>query len=376
MQPLIIGIDPGTTTAYAALTLNGEVVNVESSKRFDLRTLLETVAKHGQPIVVGCDKALVPSFVKRFATKFGARVVRPKQDLTVRDKKAVVGKKPIRNDHECDALAAAILSYRKYVSLFEKVDAYLQHQGKPQYTEALKILLIKQDTLSVANGLRKLLQKPLSKLNNNDSRPLPPASSPTTHVRELQKPIVQLEEQNQQLQEEMSQLWRTKETLERSKRTPPNQLLKEKEHTLHMLGMKMLDKESMLESQRKHIQTQNRFLAGLAGRTLLKKLDNLSDGEWQRKGFLNIQKEDVLLVADPNLVSENVVQKVQGSVVVYKHKLSVRKDLVYVSADKLKLDEIEHFASVSNEQLQKALAGQNVLKNVVDAYQKERQMTL
>lgn len=376
MQPLIVGIDPGTTTAYAALTLSGDLVKVESSKRFDLRTLLETVSKHGQPVVVGCDKALVPSFVRRFATQFGARVVRPKHDLTVRDKKAVVGKKPIRNDHECDALAAAILSHRKYQPLFEKIDAYLQHQGKPQYSEALKLLLIKQDTLSVANGLRKLLQKPLPKSNSNKSSPPPSTSPPTTLVRELQKRIVQLEEQNQQLQDEISQLWRAKETLERAKRTPPNKLLQEKEHTLHMLGMKMLDKESMLESQRKRIQTQNLFLANLAGKTLLKKLDNLSDGEWQRKSFLNLQKGDVLLVVDPNLVSENVVQKTRGSVVVYKKKLSVRKDFIYVSADKLKLDEIDHFASVSNEQLQKALAGQNVLKNVVDAYKQERQMTL
>ena len=140
--------------------------------------------------------------------------------------------------------------------------------------------------------------------------------------------------------------------------------------------LKMLDKESLLESQRKRIQTQNQFLANLAGRTLLKRLDNLSDGEWQRKSFLNIQKGDFLLVVDPNLVSENVTEKIRGSVVIYKKKLSVRKDFIYVSADKLKLDEIEHFASVSSEQLQKALAGHNVLKNVVEAYKKERQTTL
>ncbi len=376
MQSLIVGIDPGTTTAYAALTLSGEMIQVESSKRFDLKTLLAIVSKHGQPVLVGCDKALVPSFVRRFATQFGARVVRPKQDLAVRDKKMVVGKRKVKNDHECDALAAALLSYRKYVSLFEKVDAYLQHQGKTQYAEALKVLLVKYDTLNVANGLRKLLQKPLIKTEGKGTHRSPPATHPAQLVRELQRRIVQLEEQNQKLQDEIGELWRAKETLERAKRTPPNKLLKEKEHTLHVLSMKMLDKESLLESQRKRIQTQNQFLANLAGRTLLKRLDNLSDGEWQRKSFLNIQKGDFLLVVDPNLVSENVTEKIRGSVVIYKKKLSVRKDFIYVSADKLKLDEIEHFASVSSEQLQKALAGHNVLKNVVEAYKKERQTTL
>lgn len=378
MQPLIVGIDPGTTTAYAALTLQGEIVKVESSKRFDLKVLLETISRHGQPVLVGCDKAVVPSFVRRFATQFGAKVVRPKQDLTVRDKKMVVGKIKIRNDHESDALASALLSHRKYASLFEKTDAYLQHQGKPQYSCELKTLLLKYDTLSIANGLRKLLQKPLPKSGHSGLRSPSLASSPTTLVRELQKRIVQLEEQNHKLQDEMSELWRAKEVLERKKRTPPNQILKEKEHALHVLSMKMLDKESLLESLRKRIYEQNRFLSGLSGKKLLKKMDNLSETEYQKKEFLNLQKGDLLLVGDANIVSESVVQKLKGKVevIVYKKKLSVRKDFIYVPADKLHLEEIEHFAWVPEEDLQKALSQKNVLKNVVDAYKKERQMTL
>src|SRR3989344_1344841 len=374
MQPLIVGIDPGTTTAYAALTLSGELIKVESSKRFDPKTLIAVVSKYGQPIIVGCDKAEVTSFVRRFATQFCARVVKPKQDLTVRDKKTVVGKRKVKNDHECDALASAILSHRKYQPLFEKIEAYLQHQGKKQYAEALKVLLVKNETLNVVNGLQRLLQKPLIKTDGKGFHP-PAPSSPTTLVRELQKRIVQLEDQNRKLQDEIGELWRAKEILQRAKKTPTNTLLKEKEHTLHLLSMKLLDKESSLESQRKRTAAQNHFLANLAGKQLLKKLDNLSESEWQRKHFLNIQKGDCLLVLDPNIVSDNVVQKISGNLVLYKKKLSVHKDLVYVPADKLKLEEIEHFAAVSMEPLQKVLAGQTVLKNVVDAYKKERQAT-
>ena len=40
---LIAGIDPGTTTAYALLDLKGNIVRVESSKEFNLNTLIKKI---------------------------------------------------------------------------------------------------------------------------------------------------------------------------------------------------------------------------------------------------------------------------------------------------------------------------------------------
>ena len=86
---LIVGIDPGTTTAYALLDLNGNLLDVNSSKNYDLGTLIKVIAEKGLPLIVGCDKKNVPWFVQDFATKTGAKVISPEEDLKVAEKKDI-----------------------------------------------------------------------------------------------------------------------------------------------------------------------------------------------------------------------------------------------------------------------------------------------
>ena len=86
MKPLlIVGIDPGTTVGYALLDVNGKVVKVDSSKGLDLDTLTAKIAAVGIPLVVGCDKAKVPSLVDKFSIKVGAKLVFPSEDIKVEE---------------------------------------------------------------------------------------------------------------------------------------------------------------------------------------------------------------------------------------------------------------------------------------------------
>lgn len=83
---LIAGIDPGTTLGYALLDLNGNVVKINSSKQLDMSTLILEIIKEGKVIVIGTDKAKAPKFVEKTAAKIGARLIIPREDLTVEEK--------------------------------------------------------------------------------------------------------------------------------------------------------------------------------------------------------------------------------------------------------------------------------------------------
>jgi len=48
---LIIGIDPGTTTGYALLNLKGNIIEIDSSKEYDLATLITKITKQGLPLI-------------------------------------------------------------------------------------------------------------------------------------------------------------------------------------------------------------------------------------------------------------------------------------------------------------------------------------
>ncbi len=56
MVLLIAGIDPGTTTAFAAVDLNGRLIKADSSKNFDLNKIISNIVLIGRPIAVGRQK--------------------------------------------------------------------------------------------------------------------------------------------------------------------------------------------------------------------------------------------------------------------------------------------------------------------------------
>ena len=84
---LIVGIDPGTTTGYAVLDIDGKLLHLNSSKQLDLNQLISQTINLGKAVLVGTDKAKVPNLVGTFATKLGAKIVNPDEDLKVEEKR-------------------------------------------------------------------------------------------------------------------------------------------------------------------------------------------------------------------------------------------------------------------------------------------------
>ncbi|MEM2115792.1 MAG: DUF460 domain-containing protein [Candidatus Woesearchaeota archaeon] len=113
MKPLILGIDPGTTSAVSLISLDGKVQFLFSKKNISFEELINVIEKNlneGTVILCGCDKAKVPKNVERIASKFNAKIIYPQHDLTYSEKRNIFREfcsDLELNAHEFDALVSS-----------------------------------------------------------------------------------------------------------------------------------------------------------------------------------------------------------------------------------------------------------------------------
>jgi len=118
---LIVGIDPGTTTAIAALDLDGNLLHIASSRQMNMSDVIESLYKVGKPLIVASDVQEMPYSVEKIRRAFSAIAYSPKQDMSVDAKMDLSSPFPYANDHERDALSAALEAYRQYRNKFQNL---------------------------------------------------------------------------------------------------------------------------------------------------------------------------------------------------------------------------------------------------------------
>lgn len=118
---LIVGIDPGTTTAIAAIDLEGNLIHLASSRQMSMSDTVEALYKIGKPLVIASDVQYMPFSVEKIRRAFHAVGYSPRQDLSVESKMNLTSSADYGNDHERDALAAALEAYRHYRQKFQTI---------------------------------------------------------------------------------------------------------------------------------------------------------------------------------------------------------------------------------------------------------------
>lgn len=118
---LIVGIDPGTTTAAAALDLDGNILHLQSSRQMNMGDVIESLYRVGKPLIVASDVQDMPYSVEKIRRAFSAIAYTPKQDVSVETKVELTAPYQYANDHERDALAAALDAYRQYRHKFQNL---------------------------------------------------------------------------------------------------------------------------------------------------------------------------------------------------------------------------------------------------------------
>ncbi|MDS0242607.1 MULTISPECIES: DUF460 domain-containing protein [Haloferax] len=118
---VIVGIDPGTTTAVAVVGFDGRVLDVHSTRTADTAAVIEWLIERGRPSLVAADVQPMPETVEKFRRSFDAAGWAPASDIPVDEKLHRTREVDYDNDHERDALAAALFAFDDHEDQFERI---------------------------------------------------------------------------------------------------------------------------------------------------------------------------------------------------------------------------------------------------------------
>ena len=118
---VLVGIDPGTTTAVAVVDLDGEPLDVHSTRTADTAAVIEWLVERGRPVVIAADVTPMPETVEQFRRSFDAAGWTPGSDLAVDEKLHRTRNATYDNDHERDALAAALHAFDDHEDQFDRI---------------------------------------------------------------------------------------------------------------------------------------------------------------------------------------------------------------------------------------------------------------
>ncbi|WP_327053319.1 DUF460 domain-containing protein [Halomicrococcus gelatinilyticus] len=118
---VLVGIDPGTTTAVALVDLDGTLLDVWSTRTADTAEVIEWIISRGRPVVVAADVTPMPETVEKIRRSFDAAGWTPERDLPVDEKQHRTRDHDYDNDHQRDAMAAALYAFDRHEDQFRRI---------------------------------------------------------------------------------------------------------------------------------------------------------------------------------------------------------------------------------------------------------------
>jgi len=377
---LIAGVDPGTTVGWAVFDLSGKVVAVGSQKEFGVDALVAKLRPFGKIIAVGTDKAKIPSFAQEIATKFGAKMFGPSQDLRVDEKRAMVSELNFKNSHEMDALASSLVAYKKMQPLLTKIHSFLARKNQLNLFETVVEIVLKEG-ISIHAAITILTPKeeaPVIEVKEEKRdedivrlyRALSRARKETVifsnRLKELESKLYSYKQELYALKERTSGLVKPK---------TPAEISRLKESRIISLSQRLENSKKVHEnlkgqiSELEHAMLKQDIIA-------LPRLPRLGWDEVMRnKEF--IQEGTVLFVDDANQMSGKAIEFLhkRGVQLIICNKLPSQRaslHLPFACVQALEYEAINSVVLVKKSWLNKVRAERLVLAKVVQEYKKQR----
>jgi len=201
---VIVGIDPGTTTAVAIVGLDGTALDVYSSRTADRAGVIEWIVEQGRPIIVAADVEPMPETVEKFRRSFDAAGWRPTTDLPVDEKLHRTRAVPYDNDHERDALAAALFAYDDHEDQFARIT----ERTPPRLDREEVIARVVADDASVEAVVEELTRTPEAEQESDEGAADPTEPERTEEeetIRRLQGRVDRLESYTESLEGDLTE---------------------------------------------------------------------------------------------------------------------------------------------------------------------------
>lgn len=383
---LIVGLDPGTTTAYAVLDIDGKLIKAKSHKDFGLSPVISEIVELGKAVVVGTDKKKVPNFVELFSMKTGARIISPDEDLKISDKRDAVRNFNISDEHQNDAIASAFFAFRKIKPLTDKVDIILEKNGKTALKNLTKEIVLTKK-ISIQQAIKMLEMPRREEVTTEKTQKRELSEKEFFRLRENLKAArtdnIYIRMQNERL---MQRLMKAESIMKRQKFPKPYQTEQKAEGILNFKEKRLKSYLDIIREKEREInlmKLNTRRLAGIIANInqyyILKKLDTLGSSQYEtRKVLLNIQEGDLLFVDNPNIVSKNTVEELKDKIMIILHSKPISKKLkadlpfVFISSRNLRIEDFGMIAAVEKKALEQEKEKQEVVASVIEKYKKER----
>jgi predicted RNase H-like nuclease (RuvC/YqgF family) len=391
-QLSIVGIDPGTTSAYAVISLDGKMIRLNYAKEMTLSEIISEVFEVSTPMFVGTDKGKVPSFVSDFAVKVGAEVISPEEDLKKEDKRDLTKGYDTSGwkDHQLDSLAAAVFALRRTSLRLKRIERYVEENNLSEKKEEFTYLALREkiNLPLIKKILDDCLKEPLSEAKEIKTKLIENSFSKKDFIQLMERFSRMEEEKNKILEivkAKSSRLKQAEKENHQLKNRSQNfgkkldQMLLFKEKRIKSLREEILAKEYLIRQRENENEQLRDFIPLMIKGILLKKLKNLSKEEFLSKQFLQIGEKDVLLVDNPAVYSEQVVAELSGKEIIvlsygnltpfirknFQSGKIVREDLI---------EENEHFALIKSERYKeiRKRIGNDLVFEIVEEYQEER----
>ena len=367
---LIVGIDPGMTAAYAALTTKGKLVKLKSSKHLTLSSIIAELTSEGHVIAVGTDVKYSPKLVEKFCARLSAKLLAPDEDLKIGFKTRLTENFRYHDDHQRDALASAIFAYNELNPLLKKIEHTLKKEGKEHLDYNVKLLVMKG--MSISDAIHHLEEK---KDETKTKKRIRSKIKKSTHLIDLNN---RLQQENDSLFDELQRL---KEKNEHLTRQIDRAVQEKVQRTLDFKQKKDEDiyhriahykKENELLQEKIHHLTS--LLMSSHDKVVARKIKNLGKEEIE----LHITpSEKIVLVDDVSIFSEKSLSALKDKIeiILCRQKppaLLLNQPFLFIQTKDVLMEERENFAVIDKESLRKAREKVNILQKVVQEYQEER----
>ncbi len=189
-KALIVGVDPGNTSAVAALNLDGEMELLESKKEFSRAQIIQKIVETGKPVIIASDRSEMPSTVRKIGQSLGAERFTPDENLDTRTKKEL-GEGD--NSHEVDSSAAARYAFNQLRKQIRKIKSYAE-RNEENVTEVASTYFSPEPLRSSEeNDVR-------SDIDNSSEREF------DTEVEKLRSELGELQKTNEMLKQQIKDL--------------------------------------------------------------------------------------------------------------------------------------------------------------------------
>jgi len=370
---LIVGYDPGLTVGIAILDIKGNLLFLESMKYAGLDEIREKIARLGKPVIIATDKSVVPAMINRLASDFGAEIWKPQRDLQTEEKKNIAKdylygneKVDIKIDtHKRDALAAAILAFRKYKSLYEEIEKELKNQK----IEEISPQLIFERVIKTRRNIKEIIEEELEKRENKEPAIIETKSQ--YNKEEIEKIKKKLEEMvrlfrvlQDIIQEKEEVIAKLNKKIERLK--DEERIRIKTNEMINILNQKIENLEEENTKLKKKLEDNSQFLS-----IVIKALEEIAKGraillEIEEVEKIQEQKEkDVRYFNSiPNLDVKilNAFIKNRTKAIIFKEKFDETSkkylethDIAIIKLDELPHIEIDKFVVIDKEELRKTI---------------------